>query len=86
VANVDTEELSQSDKKANFDMEGIISTEDEIVSDTKNVVSTQYKMTSGPTTVPLYGVNRPFFHVDILSAVESATAILVRSGAIRKDE
>jgi sodium-independent sulfate anion transporter 11 len=28
------------------------------------------------TTVPLYGVNRPFFHVDVQSALESVNAII----------
>lgn len=42
----------------------------------KAASSSPERSSSGKSTAPLYGVNRPFFHVDVASALESATAII----------
>jgi sodium-independent sulfate anion transporter 11 len=83
VANIEIEDLNQTESKVKLDVESSPSAGHGIATDDKDVMSSDVKTAGGlATAAPLYGVNRPFFHVDILSAVESATAILAQSGVI----
>lgn len=70
---------SQSNEKSASDVENQ-GKEDEITASVPGVRIPSYEkgghVSVRANNVPLYGVNRPFFHVDVLSAVESVLAII----------
>jgi sodium-independent sulfate anion transporter 11 len=83
VADVVTNEDAQHDKKKDdVEHQQTLAGDDitqHIISE-KSQVSVEEKgavILSGKA--PLYGVNRPFFHVDVVSALESAAAALEAS-------
>jgi solute carrier family 26 (sodium-independent sulfate anion transporter), member 11 len=74
----DTDDLSHVEEKLRTDIEN----PDEITppANVGEVYSEKRtNITVSGKTAPLYGVNRPFFHVDVISALESATAIIEAS-------
>ncbi|KAH6718328.1 sulfate transporter family-domain-containing protein [Leptodontidium sp. MPI-SDFR-AT-0119] len=74
-----------SQEKPKYDVEHQTK-DDEIRSDSAPHAAPAYEKTGANVTVtgksvPLYGVNRPFFHVDIFAAVEAALAVVEQDEA-----
>lgn len=73
-----------SQEKPKYDVEQ--TKDDEITSDSNPRSAPAYEKAGANVTVtgkslPLYGVNRPFFHVDVFAAVEAALAVVEQDDA-----
>ena len=77
---------SNAQEKPKYDVEHQ-SKDDEVTRDSPHRAAPAYDEKKGGNitvtgkSVPLYGVNRPFFHVDVFAAVEAALAVVEQDEA-----
>ncbi|PVH69423.1 hypothetical protein DL98DRAFT_598664 [Cadophora sp. DSE1049] len=81
----DSASTINSQEKPKYDVEHQTK-DDEITRDSAPRAAPAYEKNGANVTVtgksiPLYGVNRPFFHVDVFAAVEAALAVLEQDEA-----
>ncbi len=74
---------NQSQEKVRNDVEH--QTKDDVIRSDSSPTAPVYQKGANATvtgkTVPLYGVNRPFFHVDVLASVEAPLAVVEQDDA-----